>query len=91
MLVITINILWVPAIVLGSVVFGYILRKAGHIKSQKRILWLENEMLASHAEILRLQQELANIERAKDARSSSTPVVPMTESNSSEDSQKSAR
>ena len=89
MLAVTINVLWLPFIVLFSAVLGYIIRKATLIKSQKRVLSLENEMLANHAEILKLQQELATIERSQSGKSS-TPVVPMKESGSDE-SQKSAR
>jgi hypothetical protein len=89
MLAVTVNVLWLPLIVLCSAFFGYIFRKAAVIKSQKRVLSLENEMLANHAEILKLQQELATIQRAKAAQSS-TPVVPMKDSNSDE-SQKNVR
>lgn len=89
MLAVTVNVLWLPFIVLGSAILGYLFRKAKLMKSQKRVLSLENEMLSNHAEILHLQQEIAKNLKEKAARSS-TPVVPMKDSNSDE-SQKSAR
>lgn len=89
MLAVTVNVLWLPFIVLGSAIFGFLFRKAKLMKSQRRVLSLENEMLANHAEILRLQQDLAVYSKEKAARSS-TPVVPMKDSNSDE-SQKSVR
>ena len=89
MLAVTINVLWLPLIVLCSAFFGYIFRKATVIKSQKRVLSLENEMLSNHAEILKLQQELATLERSR-ASQSTTPVVPMKDAGTDE-SQKNVR
>ncbi|MEO6916040.1 MAG: hypothetical protein ABI151_10640 [Chitinophagaceae bacterium] len=91
MLAITINILWVPVIVLGSAIFGFMIKKAMLIKSQRRVMSLENEMLNDHAQILRLQKELATIEKARENRSSSTRVVPMKDSSNTDDSQKNVR
>ena len=85
MLAITVNILWIPPIVVLSAIFGYLLRKGKLVKSQRRVLSLENEMLQNHAEILKLQQQLFNLENA--GSTSSTRVVPMKDSNN-DDSQK---
>ncbi len=91
MLAILINVLWVPAIVLASAIIGFLMRKGQLAKSQRRILSLENEMLQNHAEILRLQQDLARAEKSVPDRSSSTPVVPMKDSSATDDSQKNAK
>lgn len=88
MLAILINVLWIPAIVLVSAFFGFVIRKATLIKSQRRVLSLENEMLNNHAEILQLQQEIKKIEIAHNARPSSTRVVPMKDSSNNDDTQK---
>lgn len=91
MLAISVNVLWLPLIVVVSFLFGMIVRKGQSVKAQRRILSLENEMLASHAEILRLQQEITQIEKEA-ASTSSTRVVTMKDAPSNaDDTQKSAK
>ncbi|MEO6644964.1 MAG: hypothetical protein ABIN89_01070 [Chitinophagaceae bacterium] len=48
-------------------------------KSKRRIIYLENEMLSNHAEILKLQQELVTMEKNNELPHKSR-VVPMKES-----------
>jgi hypothetical protein len=75
----TISIFWLPLIVLISVIAGFFLRRFQVQKSKKRIIYLENEMLSNHAEILKLQQELATIEK-NNSLSHKSRVVPMKDS-----------
>lgn len=61
MLSISINVAWLPGIAIVCAFAGFAFRSYQIKKSKKRILVLENEMLTNHAEILRLQQELATL------------------------------
>lgn len=58
-IVLSINIMWLFLITGISIVTGYIFRSNQIRKKQKHIFFLESEMLRSHEEILKLQQELA--------------------------------
>lgn len=91
MLAIFMNVMWVPAIVLASAICGYLGKKIKLVKSQQRVISLENEMLENHAEILRLQKELSRMEKVYDSRPSSTRVVPMKDSSNTDDSQKNVK
>ena len=75
----TISIFWLPLIVLMSALAGFFLRRAQLYKSKKRIIYLENEMLSNHAEILKLQQELVMMEK-NSALPHKSRVVPMKDS-----------
>jgi cell division protein FtsB len=72
----SISILWLPAIIIIAAYMGFYFRSSQIAKSRKRIIYLENEMLRNHAEILKLQQEIAINERANDSLYKSR-VVPM--------------
>src|SRR5438105_14745462 len=58
----SVNIVWLPVIVVISALVGFIFRSRQLKQSKKRILSLENEMLNNHADILRLQRELMELE-----------------------------
>jgi hypothetical protein len=85
----TISVLWLPVIVMIAAYAGFFFRSAQLNKSRKRINYLENEMLINHAEILRLQHEIVQLE--KNSGSPKSRVVPMKElptDESSESNQK---
>ena len=71
----SISLLWLPLIILVSAYAGYIFRSAQLAKARKRILSLENEMLSNHAEILKLQQELVQIEKENNLSTKSRVVL----------------
>ena len=75
----SISILWLPLIVLLAAFAGFFLRSSQIAKSKKRIIYLENEMLRNHAEILKLQQEMIENER-NNVLAHKSRVVPMKES-----------
>lgn len=75
----TISIFWLPIIILAAVLTGFFFRGAQIMKSKKRIIYLENEMLSNHAEILKLQQNLVELEKKQDL-SFRSRVVPMKDS-----------
>ncbi len=75
----SISILWLPVIILIAAFAGFSFRSAQIIKSKKRIIYLENEMLRNHAEILKLQQELVEMEKTNGLTHKSR-VVPMKDS-----------
>lgn len=77
---ISIHIIWLPLITMIAFLMGLIFRTYQLQKSKKRILFLENEMLSNHAEILKLQQQLVLLENK--LTDNKTPVVPMKESSS---------
>ena len=79
----TISILWLPVIFIVAAYIGFLFRSVQIAKSNKRIIYLENEMLRNHAEILKLQQELVEHERNNELAHKSR-VVPMKESQSDE-------
>jgi hypothetical protein len=72
---VTINVLAIPAIAIGSFIGGYMFNTARHRGLKKNLERLENDMLHNHAEILRLQKELAE----KESSASQTPIVPIRE------------
>lgn len=67
-----IHVLWIPVIIILSVLAGMLFRKVQLKKARNQILSLENEMMNNHAEILRLQQKRAG---EKAVPETSTPVV----------------
>lgn len=71
-----IHVLWIPLVIILSVLTGMLFRKAQLKKARNQILSLENEMMNNHAEILRLQQKRAGEKVVPEA---STPVVPLKE------------
>jgi hypothetical protein len=82
----SISILWLPLIVLLAVFAGFFFRSSQIAKSKKRIIYLENEMLRNHAEILKLQQEIVENEK-KNGLAPKSRVVPMKESQADENSE----
>jgi hypothetical protein len=70
---ISLNIFFIAAISFLSLLIGYWVGLAKRWKIEKKIQNLENEMLNSHAEILRLSKEIAD----KEIEESKTLVVPL--------------
>ena len=73
---ISVNVLWLPFIILFSALAGYTLRSQQIKRSRRRILSLEDEMLNNHAEILKLQEQLAELQKSL-ATNNKSKVVPM--------------
>jgi hypothetical protein len=73
---ITINIVYLAAIVLASVSIGFLLSRAQLQKQKTAISRLEVEMLQSHSEILQLQKELSD----KESLQSKTPIFSIKDS-----------
>jgi len=71
----SISILWLPLIVLLSAYAGYFFRSAQIAKARKRIIYLENEMLSNHAEILKLQQQIVLSEKENNQSQKSKVVL----------------
>ncbi len=67
---ITINIVYLAAIVFVSASIGFLVSRAGSAKQKSTISKLEIEMLKSHSEILQLQKELSDKENLQ----SKTPI-----------------
>jgi|GEM_PF-1550940 len=82
----SISILWLPLIFLISACGGFFFRSAQIKKAKKRVLNLESEMLNNHAEILKLQHEIARMEKTSDLTYKSR-VVPMKDSQSDDSSE----
>ncbi len=82
----SISILWLPLIYLVAGYIGFFFRSSQIAKSKKRIIYLENEMLRNHAEILKLQQEIAENEKNNKLAPKSR-VVPMKDSQPDENSE----
>jgi len=74
---ININVLWLPFLVVASAMAGMLLRTAQLKKAKKKVLSLENEMMRNHAEILKLQQKQASLEKSNP--DIITPVLPFKE------------
>lgn len=70
-----VHVLWLLPVIVVSVLAGMLFRHLQLKKARKQILYLENEMMNNHAEILRLQRELA----AEKSSGTNTPVVPLKE------------
>lgn len=83
MLVIFVNVLWIPAAVITSMLLTLLFRRKQLQKNKKRIGKLEKEMLANHAEILSLQKEVASLQVI--INKGQTPVVSIKEASVSED------
>ena len=73
---ITINIVYLAAIVLTSASIGFFVTRAQLHKQKGAISRLEVEMLQSHSEILQLQKELSE----RESQSSKTPIVSIKDS-----------
>jgi hypothetical protein len=72
---VTINVLVILAIAIFTMAIGFWLGSLKRNKIEQKIRFLENEMLNSHAEILRLSKEMAEKEMAENK----TLVVPIHE------------
>jgi hypothetical protein len=59
----------------GAAIIGFVVGKYKIAKSRSRIVQLETEMMASHAEILELQQAYITLE--KKLNDQPIPVIPM--------------
>jgi len=70
---ISINILLLAIIVLGSAAIGFLINTVRLRKQKTAVLKLEAEMLQNHAEILHLQKELSEKENLQ----SKTPIFSM--------------
>ena len=81
----TVNVLWIVLSVVISFVAGFILRGSQTEKLKKQIGYLEKEMLTNHAEILRLHEELVNIQSK--TTNPKTLVVAMKEMPAAEDTE----
>jgi len=66
----SINIVWVPLIVVLSVVAGFAFRSRQIKKLKKQVSALEKEMLNSHAEILQMQEEMVRLQNKNTAQKS---------------------
>ena len=51
----------------GSFGVGFLYKRILVVKQRKRILYLEDEMLSNHANILELEKKLAEFQKEKDA------------------------
>ena len=80
-----VHVFWLPLLIVLSVLTGMLFRRIQLRKAQKQILSLENEMMNNHAEILRLQRELAT---EKSPPATNTPVVPIKEQTEEENREK---
>ena len=80
-----VHVFWLPLLIIVSVLAGMLFRRIQLQKAQKHIISLENEMMNNHAEILRLQRELA---AEKSAPKTNTPVVPLKEQTPEENKDK---
>jgi len=69
---ITLNVISLGALLLVTLFIGFIARNMQLAKLRKCIENLENEMLQSHAEILKLQKENSNLEIRQQSQ---TPIV----------------
>jgi hypothetical protein len=74
---ISINIFWLPALVIVSAVLGFAFRSHQITRLKKQVSSLEKEMLNSHAEILHLQEELVRMQNNQN--NSKSLVVSMKE------------
>lgn len=71
-----IHVLWIPVVVILSMLAGMLFRQVQLKKARNQILSLENEMMNNHAEILRLQKKLTGEKGMPETR---TPVVTLKE------------
>jgi hypothetical protein len=74
---ITIGLFSFAGVVVIAAAIGFLAKSAKVNSTKQAINRLENEMLLSHAEILRLQKELAG----KENQQSQAPIVPIRENN----------
>jgi hypothetical protein len=74
----TLDVIWLGAMIIGAFLTGFLFRSGLIAKRDRKIAELEKEMVTSHAEILELQKEKLVLEE-KIKKSSSIPVIPITE------------
>ena len=79
---ITLNILWIPLILLIGVIGGFIFRSAQLHRLKEKIFQLEKQSLHADAEILTLQKENAQLQ--EQVKNNAAPVIPLTPKESSE-------
>ena len=79
----SIDIVWVPLIVVLSVAAGFSFRSRQIRKLRKQVSALEKEMLNSHAEILHMQEEMVRLQNKNTAQKSL--VVSMKEVSPADD------
>jgi len=73
---ITINIVYLAAIILASASVGFLINRSQLYKQKTAISRLEVEMLQSHSEILQLQKDLSD----KESLQSKTPIFSIKDS-----------
>lgn len=80
-IIIKLNLVWVIAAVIILPAIGFIFRLNKKSLEKKRIELLEREMVESHAEILELQEMIANMQAAASS-ATDAPVVSLKEGSS---------
>ena len=75
-IIIPINVFLLGGLLILAVSVGFILRSSQVLAFRKKVAELEKEMLASHAEILELQRDKANLEQR--LKESHIPVIPIS-------------
>ncbi|MDH7462076.1 hypothetical protein QEG73_12335 [Chitinophagaceae bacterium 26-R-25] len=81
-IIIKLNLVWVIAAVIILPAIGFMFRLNKKSLEKKRIELLEREMVESHAEILELQEKIANMQAAASSVTDA-PVVSLKESSTS--------
>lgn len=71
----TINILWLIPVAIIAFIAGLLFRSAQVARARSRVSELDKDLLNSHAEILELHQEKAELERR--LKDSPIPVIPI--------------
>ena len=79
----SIDIMWIPLVIVLSLLAGFSLRSHQIRKLKKQVSSIEKEMLNSHAEILHLQEEMVQLQHKTTA--SKSLVVSMKEVTPSEE------
>lgn len=85
----SIDVSMLVGIIVVAFAAGFLLRSAQLKKQKNRVSELEKEMMASHAEILELQQEKQVLEKQLKG-ASNIPVIPITAKESDKLQDKSA-
>ncbi|MBO9199092.1 MULTISPECIES: hypothetical protein [Niastella] len=73
----SIDVSMLVGIVVAAFATGFLLRSSQLRRQKNRVEELEKEMMASHAEILELQQERLKLEKQLQG-ASNIPVIPIT-------------
>ncbi|QEC68100.1 hypothetical protein FRZ67_12600 [Panacibacter ginsenosidivorans] len=74
----TSNIFFMTAVAgIGGFAVGFLIKSAAIARNKKRVISLEDEMLANHSRILDLEKQLAELreEKAKFSNASTVPKV----------------